>query len=77
MNNTKPKTINQKELEKYSIAELELMLKDISEMIVIPIQNTYRLSNKELKEMKADVIDRIGELENTDKWGNQIDTPLR
>ena len=53
------KTENQKQLEQYSLKELEIMLKSIKEMIFFPLQNGYNLSKKELKEMKVDVENRI------------------
>ena len=56
------KTENQKQLEQYSLKELEIMLKSIKEMIFFPLQNGYDLSKKELKEMKVDVETRITEI---------------
>jgi|TARA_R110000851_G_scaffold275662_1_gene428387 hypothetical protein len=53
------KTESQKQLEQYSLKELEIMLKSIKEMIFFPLQNGYNLSKKELKEMKVDVENRI------------------
>ena len=58
------KTINQKELEKFNVSELNKMLKSINEMIIIPIQNVWNLSSKDLKEMKIDVENRIKEINN-------------
>ena len=58
------KTINQKELEKFSVSELNKILESINEMIMIPIQNVWKLSNKDLKEMKIDVEYRIKEITN-------------
>ena len=42
------KTHSQKQLEKYSLTELEIMLKSIKDMIFFPLQNNYNLSKKEL-----------------------------
>ena len=56
------KTESQKQLEQYSLKELEIMLKSIKEMIFFPLQNSYDLSKKELKEMKVDVETRITEI---------------
>jgi hypothetical protein len=56
------KSINQKELEIYTTAELRQLLKAIEEMLFIPIQNSYKLSNKDLRQMKKDVENRIDEL---------------
>ncbi len=56
------KTESQKQLEQYSLKELETMLKSIKEMIFFPLQNVYKLSKKELKEMKVDVETRITEI---------------
>tara|TARA_R100001163_G_scaffold12696_1_gene11869 strand:- start:887 stop:1063 length:177 start_codon:yes stop_codon:yes gene_type:complete len=56
------KTHSQKQLEKYSLTELEMMLKSIKDMIFFPLQNNYNLSKKELKEMKKDVENRIIEI---------------
>ena len=56
------KTHSQKQLEKYSLTELEIMLKSIKDMIFFPLQNNYNLSKKELKEMKKDVENRIIEI---------------
>ena len=53
---------SQKQLEQYSLKELETMLKSIKEMIFFPLQNVYKLSKKELKEMKVDVETRITEI---------------
>ena len=58
------KTINQKELEKFNVSELNKILESINEMIIIPIQNVWKLSNKDLKEMKIDVENRIKEINN-------------
>ena len=56
------KTESQKQLEQYSLKELETKLKSIKEMIFFPLQNVYKLSKKELKEMKVDVETRITEI---------------
>ena len=56
------KTESQKQLEQYSLKELETMLKSIKEMIFFPLQNVYKLSKKELREMKVDVETRITEI---------------
>lgn len=56
------KTESQKQLEQYSLKELETMLKSIKEMIFFPLQNVYKLSKKELKEMKVDVETRITQI---------------
>ena len=56
------KTESQKQLEQYSLKELETMLKSIKEMIFFPLQNVYMLSKKELREMKVDVETRITEI---------------
>lgn len=56
------KTESQKQLEQYSLKELEIMLKSIKEMIFFPLQNVYKLSKKELKEMKVDVETRITQI---------------
>ena len=39
-------------LKKYTITELNLMLKRVEEMIVIPIVNRFNLNKEELIEMK-------------------------
>ena len=39
-------------LKKYTITELNLMLKRVEEMIVIPIVNRYNLNRQQLKEMR-------------------------
>ena len=41
-----------KNLKKYTITELNLMLKRVEEMIVIPIVNRINLNKEELIEMK-------------------------
>lgn len=41
-----------KNLKKYTITELNLMLKRVEEMIVIPIVNRFNLNKEELIEMK-------------------------
>tara|TARA_R110002020_G_scaffold377149_1_gene588241 strand:+ start:1631 stop:1807 length:177 start_codon:yes stop_codon:yes gene_type:complete len=56
------KTESQKQLQKYTLTELELMLQSIKDMIFFPIQNSYNLTKKELKEMKEDVENRITEI---------------
>ena len=66
------KTINQKELEKYNVSDLNKMLDSISEMIIIPIHNQYNLSTKDLKQMKKDIEERLDELLPSRKHINQI-----
>ena len=39
-------------LKGYTITELNLMLKRVEEMIVIPIVNRYDLNREQLKEMR-------------------------
>ena len=58
------KTESQKQLQKYTLTELELMLQSIKDMIFFPIQNSYNLTKKELKEMKEDVENRITEIKS-------------
>ena len=48
-------------LKKYTITELNLMLKRVEEMIVIPIVNRFNLNKEELIEM----IDKIFESNDT------------
>ena len=40
------------ELKKYSIIELETILKQVNDMLLIPVMNKFNLNNQELKEMQ-------------------------
>jgi len=40
------------ELKKYSITELETILKQVNDMLLIPVMNKFNLNNQELKEMQ-------------------------
>ena len=37
------------ELKKYSIIELETILKQVNDMLLIPVMNKFNLNNQELK----------------------------
>tara|TARA_R100001440_G_scaffold23448_1_gene38203 strand:- start:4908 stop:5096 length:189 start_codon:yes stop_codon:yes gene_type:complete len=56
------KTESQKQLEKYNINQLNTMLEKVEDMLFFPLQNEYKLSKTQLKEMKSDLEDRISEL---------------
>ena len=52
---------NKHELSKYTVRELNQILKSIEEMITIPIVNKWNLKREQLFEMKGQL---IKELEN-------------
>ncbi len=56
------KTESQKQLEKYNINQLNTMLEKVKDMLFFPLQNEYKLSKTQLKEIKSDLEDRISEL---------------
>ena len=43
------------ELKKYSIIELETILKRVNEMLLIPVMNEFNLNNQQLKEMQKEL----------------------
>ena len=43
------------ELKKYSITELETILKQVNDMLLIPVMNKFNLNNQELKEMQKEL----------------------
>jgi hypothetical protein len=49
MQNSKP------QLEKYTNEELNIILKNVEEMLVIPIHNVHNLNREQLKEMKSEI----------------------
>jgi len=51
-------------LKKYTITELNLMLKQIEEMIVIPIVNRYNLNREQLKEMRQQLESELNNRRN-------------
>ena len=53
-----------KNLKKYTITELNLMLKQIEEMIVIPIVNRYNLNREQLKEMRQQLESELNNRRN-------------
>ena len=43
------------ELKKFSTKELNTILKEVNEMLIIPIQNVFNLNNEQLKEMQTEL----------------------
>tara|TARA_R100000995_G_C3399653_1_gene84287 strand:+ start:414 stop:599 length:186 start_codon:yes stop_codon:yes gene_type:complete len=43
-------------IKQSSKKELEIFLKQIQEMLIIPIQNVLHLNNKELKEIEKNIL---------------------
>lgn len=43
------------QLEKYTNEELNIILKNVEEMLVIPIENVHNLNREQLKEMKSEI----------------------
>ena len=42
-------------LQKYTNEQLNIILKNVEEMLVIPIHNVHNLNREQLKEMKSEI----------------------